>query len=82
MGSTDCSCGQGRQSVEHILVACPSHADLRHETIWLEKRETDYRRILSRKPLVKAAAQFLVKTRLLGQFRALPLAVPPLCTTQ
>jgi hypothetical protein len=25
----------------------------RHETIWLEKRETDYRRILSRKPFVQ-----------------------------
>jgi hypothetical protein len=80
MDSTDCSCGQSRQSVEHILVACPNHVDLRHETIWREKRETDYRRILNR-PLAKAAAQFLVKTRLLGQFRALPLAFQASDTT-
>ena len=40
--------------------------------IWDEAREPDYRRILSQGPLVKKAAQFMLRTRLLGQFRNLP----------
>ena len=45
---------------------------MRNEVLWNEAREPDYRRILSQGPLVKKAAQFMLRTRLLGQFRTLP----------
>src|ERR1700722_13470510 len=47
-------------------------ASMRNEVLWNEAREPDYRRILSQGPLVKKAAQFMLRTRLLGQFRTLP----------
>ena len=51
---------------------CPTYAGIRSEVLWDEAREPDYRRILSQGPLVKKAAQFMLRTRLLGQFRNLP----------
>jgi hypothetical protein len=73
MESTDCPCGLGRQDSEHILTRCPTHERLRNEVLWHKARETDYKRILSQASLVKKAAQFIIGTRLLGQFRSLPL---------
>src|SRR5882762_8854257 len=64
--------GRGRQDSDHILTSCPTYADMRNEVLWNEAREPDYRRILSQGPLVKKAAQFMLRTRLLGQFRTLP----------
>ena len=70
--TTECPCGLGRQDADHILTSCPTYADMRNEVLWNEAREPDYRRILSQGPLVKKAAQFMLRTRLLGQFRTLP----------
>lgn len=71
METTQCSCGEGRQDTEHILVACPNHEELRNEVLWETSRETDYRRILSQALLVRKAAKYILATCLLGQFRAL-----------
>jgi hypothetical protein len=38
---------------EHILTMCPRHERLRSEILWNEARETDYKKILTRTPLVK-----------------------------
>jgi hypothetical protein len=70
--TTECHCGLGRQDSDHILTSCPTYANIRSEVLWDEAREPDYRRILSQGPLVKKAAQFMLRTRLLGQFRNLP----------
>jgi ribonuclease HI len=70
--TTECPCGLGRQDSDHILTSCPTYANIRSEVLWDEAREPDYRRILSQGPLVKKAAQFMLRTRLLGQFRNLP----------
>lgn len=74
MDSVDCTCGQGRQTVKHILTTCPIHETHRNNILWASGRETDYRRILSQVTLVRKAAQFMVATRLLGQFLGLPQA--------
>jgi ribonuclease HI len=74
MDSVDCTCTLGRQTVEHILTACPLHEIHRNDILWASSRETDYRRILSQASSVRKAAQFMVATRLLGQFRGLPQA--------
>ncbi|KAN0070105.1 hypothetical protein V8E54_011686 [Elaphomyces granulatus] len=61
------------QTINHAsVVDSPTYADMRNEVLWDEAREPDYRRILSQGPLVKKAAQFMLRTRLLGQFRTLP----------
>ena len=57
---------------DHILTSCPTYADMRNEVLWNEAREPDYRRILCQGSLVKKAAQFMLRTRLLGQLRTLP----------
>jgi ribonuclease HI len=74
MDSVDCTCTLGRQTVEHILTACPLHETHRNNILWASGRETDYRRILSQASSVRKAAQFMVATRLLGQFWRLPQA--------
>ena len=76
-GRTECPCGLSRQDADHILTSCPTYANMRNEVLWNEAREPDYRRILSQGPLVKKAAQFMLRTRLLGQFRTLPTESQP-----
>jgi len=70
--TVQCPCGLGRQDSSHILTACPLYAEIRNEVLWDETRETDYRRILSQGPLVKKAAQFMIRTGVLDQFRSIP----------
>ena len=43
--------------------SCPTYASMRNEVLWNEAHKPDYRRILSQGPLVKKAAQFMLRTR-------------------
>ncbi len=65
--SRNCPCGEGAQSVQHILLCCPEFEELR-ETMWETRRETDLKAMIGSSELAKRAAQFLINTRLLPQF--------------
>ncbi|APA14439.1 hypothetical protein sscle_13g092090 [Sclerotinia sclerotiorum 1980 UF-70] len=63
-----CECGEGRQTVEHILLKCRDFNDLR-KGLFNSKRQTDSRAILSNPKLATKAIKFMEQTQLLGQFR-------------
>lgn len=65
--SKNCLCGEGVQSVQHILLCCPELEELR-EIMWERRRKTDLKTLLELSELAKRAAQFLINTRLLPQF--------------
>lgn len=63
-----CECGEGRQTVEHILLRCRDFNDLR-KGLFNGKRQTDSRAILSNPKLATKAIKFMEQTQLLGQLR-------------
>jgi hypothetical protein len=67
-----CDCGRGEQTVRHVLVACPTHHNLRKETWEKEDRRRpimDLKEVLNTPNLSKKAARFMIATRL-GQYGA------------
>ena len=73
--SKDCPCGEGPQTVQHVLLCCPEFDELR-EKMWEGKRETDLSILLGAPGLAKKAAQFLIETGELVQFRHVKQASP------
>jgi hypothetical protein len=70
----ECGCGRGSQTVQHVLLACPVHATLRREHLTQQggrRRNLDLREILNTPAQAKKAAQFMILTRLLGQYGAI-----------
>ena len=74
--SPECLCGQGRQTVAHVLLSCRRHAEER-ERLWTdEKTSTKGRKVLDLRVLLNSptyasgAARFVKATGLLGQFRS------------
>ena len=71
-----CTCRNDNQTVRHILQDCPLYHDLR-STTWAEERRKEpggvieWRKMLSHPPFAQKAAQFMLKTGLLGQFEDL-----------
>ena len=63
-----CPCGTGRQTLQHILAFCPSQIQPRANLL-LKTGTTELREILKAKKTAKAAAQWLLETNLLEQFR-------------
>ncbi|EED22554.1 hypothetical protein TSTA_060470 [Talaromyces stipitatus ATCC 10500] len=76
--SPQCECGLGDQDTAHVLIRCPTHINLRMETLWKEARETDYRKLLSEPQWVWQSNKFMMRTGLLTQFHH----VTPLITTR
>jgi hypothetical protein len=72
--SAECECGEGNQTVWHVLLACSLFKDLRVE-IWGEGRTgkggMDLKEVLNTPKLARKAASFIIRTRLLGQFGAI-----------
>ncbi|EED15084.1 hypothetical protein TSTA_045460, partial [Talaromyces stipitatus ATCC 10500] len=66
--SPQCECGLGDQDTAHVLIRCPTHINLRMETLWKEARETDYRKLLSEPQWVRQSIEFMMRTGLLTQF--------------
>ena len=66
--SPKCPCGTGRQTLQHILAFCPSQTRPRANLL-LKTGTTELREILKEKKKAKAAAQWLLETDLLEQFR-------------
>lgn len=73
--SKDCRCGEGPQTVQHVLLCYPEFDELR-EKMWEGKRETDLSILLGTPGLAKKAAQFLIETGELIQFRHVKQASP------
>lgn len=66
--SKEYPCRQGFQTVEHVLLCCHEFEKLR-EKMWEDNRETNLTRHLGGPGLAKKAAQFLINTGKLAQFR-------------
>lgn len=66
-----CSCEQGRQDVRHVLYYCPRFADLRQQTLGA-RPNLSLARLLTQPESATKAADLMLRSRLLGQFGALP----------
>ena len=63
-----CSCGTGKQTIRHLLAFCPEQIQPRANLL-LRTGTTELQEILTNKKMVKAAAQWLLETNTLEQFR-------------
>lgn len=75
IGSGECDCGRGLQTVSHVLYTCSKFDGLRLSFRIPEERgrrcwTTDLRKLLSQRSTAIAVAKFIIATKLLGQFGA------------
>ncbi|PQE23331.1 zinc knuckle protein [Rutstroemia sp. NJR-2017a BBW] len=63
-----CDCGEGRQTVSHVLLRCRKYRDLRRREFGIQGR-MDLRAILNESKSATKAIRFMEQTHLLGQFR-------------
>ena len=73
---TECACGEGEETVRHVLTECSQFAEMRR-TFWADEVKNarynwiDLCTILSTPVYLKKAAGFMQKTGLIGQSRGL-----------
>ncbi|KAJ5543821.1 reverse transcriptase [Penicillium frequentans] len=69
-----CSCDIGNQDTQHVLLTCPCFTDLRLRVLGPPHARTrlTWKDWLTKPASAVKATTFILKTRLLGQFRALP----------
>lgn len=73
---TECACGEGEETVRHVLTECSQFSELR-KIMWADEVRKarfnwiDLRSILTTPAFLKKAAEFMQKTGLLGQYRGL-----------
>jgi hypothetical protein len=68
VGNPGCDCGEGRQTVDHILLRYRTYNDIRRRVFGRGGR-IDLRAILNEPKLVIKGIRFMEQTRFLGQFR-------------
>ena len=64
-----CVCGEGRQTVIHVLTRCRRFHDLRREELSGIPGRSDLRAILNERKAATKAINFIEQTQILGQFR-------------
>lgn len=74
--SGECECGQGLQTVSHVMYTCSRFNELRLTFRTPDEKgrrrwTTDLRKLLNQRSTAIAAAKFIIATKLLGQFRAI-----------
>jgi hypothetical protein len=66
--SDRCPCGQGRQTVTHILLHCRNHRQLRNQELNGIPGRNDLRRILGERKAAAKVIRFIEQTGTLGHF--------------
>lgn len=64
-----CACGEGRETVMHVLMRCRRFKDLRRQELLGIPGRSDLRAILNEHKAATKAINFIEKTQILGQFR-------------
>ena len=70
---TECACGEGEETVRHVLTECSQFSELKR-IIWADKVKKawynwiDLRPTLTTPAYLKKATEFMQKTGLLGQY--------------
>lgn len=65
-----CSCGRGKENIEHVLLHCPNYGALREETSWGDGlRVSDLTELLGNPERVAMTTRFSSQTQRLPQFK-------------
>ncbi|KAJ5086726.1 hypothetical protein NUU61_008033 [Penicillium alfredii] len=78
--TSQCACGLGRETIEHVLMECDRWEDERHD-LRFDLFEKDVSmslgcdELLTHRDAAEPVARFMVRTGLLGQFREVDDAV-------
>ena len=64
-----CVCGEGRQTVMHVLMRCRRFQDLRRKELSGILGQSDLRAILNERKAATKAIYFIEQTQILRQFR-------------
>ena len=67
-----CDCGEGRQTVAHILLQCRRHTALRNRELGQFPGRQNLRVLLSERKVAAKVVKFMEQTQILGQFRTDP----------
>jgi hypothetical protein len=65
-----CACGEGRETVMHVLMRCRRFKDLRRQELSEIPGRNDLRAILNEHKTATKAINFMEQTQILGQFRS------------
>jgi hypothetical protein len=72
IGNAMCECGQGNQTVKHVLLACRRLEDLRKKYLTdkcgKHTPPTDIKTVLTTPALARKAVQYMVASKLLRQY--------------
>ena len=66
-----CVCGEGRQTVMHMLMRCRKFRDLRRQELSGIPGRNDLRAILNERKAATKAINYMEQTQILGQFRVI-----------
>jgi ribonuclease HI len=64
-----CDCGEGRQTVTHVLLQCKKHMALRRQELGHFPGRLNLRQLLSERSVASKVVKFMEQTGILGQFR-------------
>jgi hypothetical protein len=69
--SPRCSCGEGNENINHVIMMCPELQELRQE-IWQGRQAGNIAEVLNDPQSLHQAARFVLRSNKLKQFRFVP----------